>query len=138
MARYNKDGFAYDQLLADDIALPAAGNSVDTTNVGTLNSTKGGNLRLIVVAGSTGVTIASGKVLTITPLVGTTTTPTTKLPAIVLTQGVTANTTFAAGDVISEIVLSRWTIGTNKYVSVNIASDADLSSKKVSVYLLAD
>jgi len=137
MARYNKDGFAYDQLLADDIALANAG-SVDTTNNGTLNSTKGGNLRLVVVAGSTGVTVPSGKVMTITPVIGTTTTPTTNLPAVVLTQGTTSNVTFAAGDVITEIVLSKWTIGTNKYVKVNIASDADLSSKKVSVYLLAD
>lgn len=137
MARYNKDGFAYDQLLADDIALANAG-SVDTTNNGTLNSTKGGNLRLVVVAGSTGVTVPSGKVMTITPVIGTTTTPTTNLPAVVLTQGTTSNVTFAAGDVITEIVLSKWTIGTNKYVKVNIASDADLSTKKVSVYLLAD
>ena len=137
MARYNKDGFAYDQLLADNITLANVGN-VDTTNIGTLNSTKGGNLRLVVVAGSTGVTVPSGKTMTITPIVGTTSTPATNLPAVVLTQGTTSNVTFAAGDVITEIVLSRWTIGTNKFVKVNIASSGDQSAQKASVYLLAD
>ena len=59
MATYNKTGLAIDQVLSSDQALPNA-TAGDSTNIATLNTTKAGDIRVVICAGSTAVELAGG------------------------------------------------------------------------------
>ena len=138
MARYNKLGYAVDQIICEDTALPNAG-SADLTNVVTLDSRKSGNLRILVCAASTTVELAGGASLTLTPSVGTTTAATSLvLPATIITQAVQTTVTWLPGVPMCEIIIPRSLIGANKYLKLIAKTTADESADKIEAYLLAD
>jgi len=143
MAQYNKLGYAIDQIIAEDWALPNNTLSAFMTNIATIDSKKQGNLRLLVCAslnGDAGPTeLAGGASLTFIPYLGATTTPDVALPGTVITQGVQTDASWVAGEVICEIIIPRTLIpSTAKYLGVKALTTADESGDKVEVYLLAD
>lgn len=141
MARYNKYGFAYDQILAEDYALPANTTEVVLTNVVTIDNTK--NARIIVCAstssGTQDVELAGGATLTFLPYVGATAaTCTTVLPGTIIQEGVQTDTTWAIGEVICEIIVPRMLMGTNKYLALYADVSTNESGDKIEAYLVYD
>ena len=137
MPRYNKLGFTPDQIICEDTALPNA-TSADLTNVVTLDNKKSGNARIVICAASTQVELASGATLTFRPSVGTTASCGTVLPATIMTEAVQTDVTWAIGDVICEITIPKYLIGSNKYLKITAVTSADESADKIEAYLVYD
>lgn len=135
MATYNKTGYAIDQVLSSDQALPNA-NSGDSTNVATLNVTKSGEIVVVVCAGSTQVELAGGATLEIRPTVGlTAASVTTILPSILIKESVQTDVTWASGEVICEFVIPKSLIGSNRYLKLTYVTSADESADKVDAFI---
>ena len=82
MAIYQKYGFATDQILSEDQALPNA-TSGDSTNTIKLDAVADDGLHIVVCAASTTVKLATGASLEIRPTIGATVgTVTNVLPSI--------------------------------------------------------
>jgi len=137
MATYNKTGYAIDQVLSSDQALPNAGAG-DSTNIATLNITKSGDLTVVVCAGSTTVELAGGATLEIRPTVGLTAAAvTTILPSILLKESVQTDVTWASGEVICEFTIPKSLIGANRYLKLAYVTSADESADKVDAFITA-
>ena len=84
MAIYQKYGFAIDQILSEDQALPNA-TTGDSTNTIKLDAVADDGLHIVVCAASTTVELASGASLEIRPKIGATDgAVTTVLPSILI------------------------------------------------------
>jgi len=135
MANYNKTGYAIDQVLSSDQALPNA-TAGDSTNIATLNTTKGGDIRVVVSAASTAVELAGGASLEIRPTVGLTASAvTTVLPSILLKEAVQTDVTWASGEVICEFNIPRSLIGANRYLKLTYVTSADEHEDKVDAFI---
>ena len=135
MAVHNKTGYAIDQVLSSDQALPNA-TAGDSTNIATLNATKSGDIRVVVCAGSTTVELANAATLEIRPTVGLTANAvTTVLPSILLKESVQTDTTWASGEVICEFVIPASLIGANRYLKLAYVTSADESADKVDAFI---
>jgi len=137
MARYNKYGFVPDQVFCEDFALPNA-TSKDSTNTVTLNNKKSGDLRVVICASDTTVELANSATLEIRPVVGTTTSPTTVLPSILIKEAVQTTASWASGIVICEFNIPRKLIGTNKYMKLTFVTSGNESADNIEAYLLTD
>lgn len=135
MSRYNKLGFVPDQIFCENFALPNATNA-DSTNTVQLPAKKSGLLHIIVCASDTTVELANGASLTITPIVGTTASPATVLPATIITEAVQSDASWAPGEVIADIVVPKNLIGTNTYMKLNFACSGNESADKIEAYLV--
>ena len=133
---YNVIGYVVDQILTEDGALPNA-TSGDSTNVVEIPAAKSGDLKVVVVAASTTVELASGATLEIRPTVGTTTTPTTVLPSILIKESVQSVDTWLPGAVITEFVIPRSLIGSNKYLKLTFVTSANESADKITAFTTA-
>lgn len=133
MSSYQRYGFAVDQYFSVDQALPNA-TSVDSTNTITLNNTKGDDVHVVICAGSTPVELAGGATLEIRPIVGTTTTPATILPSILLKESVQTDITWASGEMICQFVIPAALIGANRYMKLTYVTSADESADKVDAF----
>ena len=139
MAQYNRLGYAVDQILAEDWALPNAGTSNFMTNIATIDSKKQGNLRILVCSASVTTELAGGASLQFIPFVGATTTPDVVLPGTIITQAVQTDASWVSGEPICEIIIPRSLIpATAKYLGIKAVTSADESADKVEAYLLAD
>ena len=140
MAQYNKLGYAIDQIIAEDWALPNKTTSDFMTNIATIDSRRQGNLRILVCsAQSDNVELAGGATMEFQPFVGATTTPDVVLPSTLITQGVQTDASWALGEVICEIIIPRTLIpSTAKYLGVKVKCSADESGDAIEAYLLAD
>jgi hypothetical protein len=138
MARYNKYGFAYDQIIAEDYALPANTTPVVLTNVVTLDNTKG-NARIIVCASDTTVELGSSAVLEFRPYVGATAAAcTTVLPGTIITEGKQTDASWDSGEVICEIAVPKLLLGTNKYLALYAYVSANENADHIEAYLVYD
>jgi len=152
MARYNKYGFAYDQIICEDLALPNATN-LAATNTVTLNAVKSGQLKIVICASSVTNELTSAATIRFTPLFGTTATTCTVrgVGTIELKEGdVTLNntagsattkdypddSTWAAGVRMVEILIPNYLASTYKFMDLNIACSADESADKIEAYLV--
>lgn len=152
MARYNKYGFAYDQIICEDLALPNATN-LAATNTVTLNAVKSGQLKIVICASSVTNELASAATIRFTPLFGTTATTCTVrgVGTIELKEGdITLNntagsattkdypddSTWAAGVRMVEILIPNYLASTYKFMDLNIACSADESADKIEAYLV--
>jgi len=135
MATYNKTGYAIDQVLSADQALPNA-TAGDSTNIATLNTTKAGDIRVVICAGSTPNELAGGNSLEIRPTVGLTAAScTTILPSILLKEAVQTGVTWASGEVMCEFNIPRSLIGANRYLKLTYVTTADESADKVDAFI---
>lgn len=152
MARYNKYGFAYDQIICEDLALPNATN-LAATNTVTLNAVKSGQLKIVICASSVTNELPSAATIRFTPLFGTTATTCTVrgVGTIELKEGdITLNntagsattkdypddSTWAAGVRMVEILIPNYLASTYKFMDLNIACSADESADKIEAYLV--
>lgn len=132
---YNKLGYAVDQILSADQALPNA-TAADSANVVKLNNTKGDNVHVVVTAGSTAVTLATNATLEITPVVGITDVPTVKLPSIFLKGGKQSVDSWASGDVIAQFPIPAAQIGNNRFLKLIYTTSANQSAEKVDAFIV--
>jgi len=130
---YQKYGFAVDQILSTDQALPNA-TSGDSTNTIKLDDTKGDDLHIVVCAGSTTVELAGGATLEIRPTVGTTSTCATVLPSVLLKESVQTDVTWASGEMICQFVIPAALIGSNRYLKLAYVTSADEHEDKVDAF----
>jgi len=154
MARYNKYGFAYDQIICEDSALPNATNAA-LTNTVTLNSIKSGMLKVVICAASAELELASAATLRITPLFGTSAAACTvrAMGTIELKEGdvtlnntagsattkdLPDNSTWAPGDIITEFYIPPRLAAAYNYMDINVATSANESADKVEVYLVVE
>jgi len=152
MARYNKYGFAYDQVICEDLALPNATN-LAATNTVTLDCPKSGALKIVICASSVENEMTSAATLRFTPLFGTTAATCTvrgigcvELKEGDITLNNTAgsattkdypdNSTWASGVRMVEILIPSYLASTYKYMDLNIATSADESADKIEAYLV--
>ena len=134
MASYQKMGYAIDQWLSSDQALPNA-TSGDSTNTVTLNNTKGNDLRVVVCAGSTTVELANSATLEIQPVVGATDEPDVVLPSILIKEGSQTTASWASGTPITEFIVPASLIGANRYLKLTYITSADESADKVDAFI---
>lgn len=154
MARYNKYGFAYDQIIAEDLALPNATN-LAATNTVTLQNHGSGMLKVVVCASSVENEMTSAATLRITPLFGTTATGCTvrAMGTIELKEGditlnntagsattkdLPADSTWASGAIMTEFYIAPRLCKDYKYMDINLATSADESADKVEIYLVVE
>lgn len=154
MARYNKYGFAVDQIIAEDLALPNATNLVATNTV-QIPAVGSGLLKVIVCSSDTETEIANAATMTITPLFGTTATTCTvrAMGGIYLIGGdVTLNNsqgsitstdnpnplTWASGALIAEFYIPPRLCKAYDYMEINIACSANESADNVEIYLVVE
>ena len=152
MARYNKYGFVYDQIISESLTLADAGN-VTAVNTVTLDAPHSGMLKIVVCASSAGLTLAAaGTTLRITPLFGLTAATCTvrgvgtielKEGDVTLTNTAGSattkdypdNSTWAAGERIVEILIPSYLAQTYKYMDLNFASSGTDADGNVEAYL---
>ena len=154
MARYNKYGFAYDQIIAEDLALPNDTN-LAATNTVTLDAHGTGMLKVVVCASSVTNEMTSAATLRITPLFGTTaaTCVNRAMGTIELKEGditlnntagsattkdVPADSTWLSGVLMTEFYIAPRLCSTYKYMDINLACSADESADKVEIYLVVE
>ena len=134
MAIYQKYGFAIDQILSEDQALPNAttGNSTNTIE---LDAVADDGLHIVVCAASTTVELASGATLEIRPTVGLTANAvTTVLPSILIKQGVQTDVSWASGEMICQFNIPAKLIGSARYLKLTYVTSADESDDKVEAF----
>lgn len=154
MARYNKYGFAVDQIICEDYALPnktgaALTNTVQIPSVGT------GRLKVIICASSTAVELTSAATLRITPLFGTAAASCTvramgtieiKEGDITLantagnatTKDLPDNSTWASGDLITEFYIPDRLAKAYDYMDINVVTSADEHEDLIEAYLVVE
>lgn len=130
---YQKYGFAVDQILSADQALPNA-TSGDSTNTIKLDNSKGDDVHVVICSGSTPFELAGGNSLEIRPTVGTTATCTTVLPSILLKEAVQTDVTMASGEMICQFVIPAALIGANRYLKLTYVTSANESDDKVDAF----
>jgi len=149
MARYNKYGFAYDQIICEDLALPNATNAA-LTNTVTLDDKLSGKLKVIICSASVTTETTSAATIRFTPLFGTTATTCTvrAMGTIEVKEGnitlnntagsatTTATASWASGVVIAEFIIPPRLCSAYKYMDINVATSADESADKIEAYLV--
>jgi hypothetical protein len=154
MSRYNAYGFAYDQIIAENLALPNATN-LAATNTVTLQGHGTGMLKVVVCASSVTNEMTSAATLRITPLFGTTATGCTvrAMGTIELVEGdvtlnntagsattkdLPADSTWVAGAIMTSFYIDPRLTKTYSYMDINLACSADESADKVEIYLVVE
>ena len=134
MAIYQKYGFAIDQILSEDQALPKA-TSGDSTNTIKLDAVADDGLHIVVCAASTTVELATSATLEIRPTVGATDgTVTTVLPSILIKNGVQSDVSWAPGEMICQFNIPAKLIGSARYLKLTYVTSADESDDKVEAF----
>ena len=134
MAIYQKYGFAIDQILSEDQALPNA-TSGDSTNTIKLDAVADDGLHIVVCAASTTVELASSATLEIRPTIGATVgTVTTVLPSILIKQGVQSDVSWDSGEMICQFNIPAKLIGSARYLKLTYVTSADESADKVEAF----
>ena len=134
MAIYQKYGFAIDQILSENQALPKA-TSGDSTNTIELQTVADDGLHIVVCAASTTVELASGATLEIRPTVGLTANAvTTVLPSILIKGGVQTDDSWLSGEMICQFNIPAKLIGSARYLKLTYATSADESADKVEAF----
>ena len=134
MAIYQKYGFAIDQILSEDQALPNA-TTGDSTNTIKLDAVADDGLHIVVCAASTTVELASGASLEIRPTIGVTDgTVTTVLPSILIKQGVQSDVSWDSGEMICQFNIPAKLIGSAKYLKLTYVTSANESAEKVEAF----
>ena len=134
MAIYQKYGFAIDQILSENQALPSA-TSEDSANTIKLDAVADDGLHIVVCAASTTVELASDATLEIRPTVGLTANAvTTVLPSILITQGVQSDVSWASGEMICQFNIPAKLIGSARYLKLTYVTSADESADKVEAF----
>ena len=121
MAIYQKYGFAIDQILSEDQALPNA-TSGDSTNTIKLDAVADDGLHIVVCAASTTVELASsGASLEIRPTIGATVgTVTNVLPSILIKEGGQSDVSWAPGEMICQFNIPAKLIGSARYFEIEL------------------
>jgi len=134
MAIYQKYGFAIDQILSEDQALPNA-KSGDSNNTIKLDAVADDGLHIVVCAASTTVELASGASLEIRPTIGATDgTVTTVLPSILIKEGVQSDASWLPGEMICQFNIPAKLIGSARYLKLTYVTSADESAEKVEAF----
>ncbi|HRU83673.1 MAG TPA: hypothetical protein P5041_07935 [Candidatus Cloacimonas sp.] len=134
MAIYQKYGFAIDQILSENQALPNA-SSDDSTNTIKLDAVADDGLHIVVCAASTTVELASSATLEIRPTIGATEgTVTTVLPSILIKQGVQSDVSWAPGEMICQFNIPAKLIGSARYLKLTYVTSANESDDKVEAF----
>ena len=134
MAIYQKYGFAIDQILSEDQALPN-NTSGDSTNTIKLDAVADDGLHIVVCAASTTVELASGASLEIRPKIGATDgAVTTVLPSILIKQGGQSDVSWAPGEMICQFNIPAKLIGSARYLKLTYVTSADESADKVEAF----
>jgi len=134
MAIYQKYGFAIDQILSEDQALPKA-KSGDSINTIKLDAVADDGLHIVVCAASTTVELASGATLEIRPTVGLTANAvTTVLPSILIKQGVQSDASWLPGEMICQFNIPAKLIGSARYLKLTYVTSANESDDKVEAF----
>lgn len=134
MAIYEKYGFAIDQILSEDQALPNA-TSGDSTNTIKLDAVADDGLHIVVCAASTTVELASGATLEIRPTIGATDgTVTTVLPSILIKEGVQSDASWLPGEMICQFNIPAKLIGSARYLKLTYVTSANESADKVEAF----
>ena len=134
MAIYQKYGFAIDQILSEDQALPKA-TSGDSTNTIKLDAVADDGLHIVVCAASTTVELASSATLEIRPTIGATDgAVTTVLPSILIKEGVQSDVSWASGEMICQFNIPAKLIGSARYLKLTYVTSADESADKVEAF----
>jgi len=134
MAIYEKYGFAIDQILSEDQALPNA-TSGDSTNTIKLDAVADDGLHIVVCAASTTVELASSATLEIRPTIGATDgTVTTVLPSILIKEGVQSDASWLPGEMICQFNIPAKLIGSAKYLKLTYVTSANESADKVEAF----
>ena len=134
MAIYQKYGFAIDQILSENQALPNA-SSVDSTNTIKLDAVADDGLHIVVCAASTTVELASGATLEIRPTIGATEgTVTTVLPSILIKEGVQSDVSWLPGEMICQFNIPAKLIGSARYLKLTYVTSANESDDKVEAF----
>ena len=134
MAIYEKYGFAIDQILSEDQALPNA-TSGDSTNTIKLDAVADDGLHIVVCAASTTVELASSATLEIRPTIGATDgTVTTVLPSILIKKGVQSDASWLPGEMICQFNIPAKLIGSAKYLKLTYVTSANESADKVEAF----
>ena len=134
MAIYQKYGFAIDQILSENEALPNA-KSGDSTNTIKLDAVADDGLHIVVCAASTTVELATSATLEIRPTVGLTANAvTTVLPSILIKQGVQSDASWLPGEMICQFNIPAKLIGSARYLKLTYVTSADESDDKVEAF----
>jgi len=134
MAIYQKYGFAIDQILSEDQALPNA-KPGDSTNTIKLDAVADDGLHIVVCAASTTVELASDATLEIRPTVGATDgAVTTVLPSILIKQGVQSDASWLPGEMICQFNIPAKLIGSARYLKLTYVTSANESDDKVEAF----
>ena len=134
MAIYQKYGFAIDQILSENQALPNA-DSGDSTNTIKLDAVADDGLHIVVCAASTTVELASSATLEIRPTIGATAgTVTTVLPSILIKEGVQSDASWLPGEMICQFNIPAKLIGSARYLKLTYVTSADESADKVEAF----
>lgn len=151
MARYNKYGFAYDQIICENVALPNATNAA-LTNTVRLPSMKTGMLKIVVCSASATTELASSATLRITPLFGTDAATCTvrAMGTLELKEGnitlnntagsatTTATASWAAGVIMAELYIPPRLCDAYDYMDINVATSADERADYIEAYLVVE
>ena len=134
MAIYQKYGFAIDQILSENQALPNA-TSEDSTNTIKLDAVADDGLHIVVCAASTIVQLTSAATLEIRPTIGATDgTVTTVLPSILIKEGVQSDVSWAPGEMICQFNIPAKLIGSARYLKLTYVTSADEHADKVEAF----
>ena len=134
MAIYQKYGFAIDQILSENQALPN-GTSGDSTNTIKLDAVADDGLHIVVCAASTTVELASSATLEIRPTVGATEgAVTTVLPSILIKEGVQSDVSWLPGEMICQFNIPAKLIGSARYLKLTYVTSADEHDDKVEAF----
>ena len=134
MAIYQKYGFAIDQILSENQALPNK-TSGDSANTIKLDAVADDGLHIVVCAASTTVELASSATLEIRPTIGATVgTVTTVLPSILIKQGVQSDVSWDSGEMICQFNIPAKLIGSARYLKLTYDTSADESADKVEAF----
>jgi hypothetical protein len=134
MAIYQKYGFAIDQILSENQALPNA-NSGDSANTIKLDAVADDGLHIVVCAASTTVELASSATLEIRPTIGVTDgAVTTVLPSILIKEGVQSDVSWAPGEMICQFNIPAKLIGSARYLKLTYVTSADESDDKIEAF----
>ena len=134
MAIYQKYGFAIDQILSENQALPSA-TSEDSANTIKLDAVADDGLHIVVCAASTTVELASDATLEIRPTIGATDgTVTTVLPSILIKEGVQSDASWLPGEMICQFNIPAKLIGSARYLKLTYVTSANESAEKVEAF----
>ena len=134
MAIYQKYGFAIDQILSENQALPNA-TSGDSSNTIELQTVADDGLHIVVCAASTTVELASGATLEIRPTIGATDgAVTTVLPSILIKEGVQSDASWLPGEMICQFNIPAKLIGSARYLKLTYVTSANESADKVEAF----